>query len=371
MKRLTSKLILLFGIITLAATACSDNDEEQDNEKRADKGSVPTNLIGQKITLIDKNNHPYDYGLWIRPVNETYCEAENMTKTDSKYLYSNLKDNIATLIINGYQVLTNITYVYMWEITLNFTTPTKGTFRGTYLKSNTNFVASISGDFYIGEANPNNNNESENNGSNNNGDTNTGNNNQENKEMQAVVSSVEEFNGKHNIYVHGEYADKSISKYLTVGFCAGTTQYPKITDIATSEQIENPNNNSARTISELSGGTTYYIRPFHVNSNNITYYRSTSVETLGKNIKLSATIQDNHQYGKITYDIKTKGTYELGVSFWSISGIKKESLGYVSNASGSKSFNVGSTIWSKYESCTVSLKDINTGILYCYKIKIG
>lgn len=368
MKNFKVQTQLLFCLLLFLSISCTDkNDEKETN-------SIPTNItiIGQKITLIDKNNSPYNYGLWIKPINNTNCEAENMTGTDSQYLYSNIDDHTASLIINGYQVLTNTTYSYKWEITLSFKTPTQGTFRGTYLKGNTNFVAAISGDFYIGETNPSENNPNNGDESNDGDNSNNGNNpNNESEKMQAVVTQVEEYNGTHNIYVYGKYEDSNPDKYLKVGFCCGTTSSPKITDITIPEAIENPTNNSARTISGLQEGTKYYIRPYHVEGNNITYYQSTSVETLGKDIDLSAYIQNDHQFGGINYNIKPEGTYELSVSFWSIRGIKKESLGYVNNTSGKNSFTVGTYVWENYLDCTVSLKCIETGILYSYKMNLG
>ena len=144
MKKVLLSLLVTFTMISLVG--CDKSEGGNDDETGI---PTPKTIIVKKITLDDTNNLPYGYGTWIKPVNGIYCEAENMTRTDSKYLYSNLSDTQASLVVDGYQRLTTNTYHYKWEFTLTFTSPTAGTFRGTYAKLSNGFVASISGKFTI------------------------------------------------------------------------------------------------------------------------------------------------------------------------------------------------------------------------------
>lgn len=440
-------VLLLIICVLINICSCSTNDES--TQGILDHKSI----IGQKITLVDQNNSPYNYGLWIRPINDTYCEAENMTGTSSRYLYTLIDSKTASLVIDGFQILTERVYVYKWEVTLYFESPTKGTFRGTYFKQNTNYVASIVGRFYIGESD----NDSEGGGDtesqiqlstptvtdiSNNGAKVSGliigdkdlinecgvcygttshptvdnstvkgaypninvslhalqpgteyyvrlyarvgsnisygnevsfittNGDNEKSDISAVVTMVEEYQGKHSIYVRGEYADPYTTKYLKVGFCAATNESPKVTDITIPEATENPNTNSVRTISGLEGGKRYYIRPYHVDGNNIIYYKGTSAETLGNNLVLSVSIQDDHQFGLVKYKIDDTNTYKLKVSFWSIYGVQDKDLGFISKSQGSESFSVGSYTWEHYETCSAVLECVETGIAYTYKINL-
>lgn len=131
-------------------TACDDRGAE------ADGWRPPRSLAGMKITLVDTNNAPYNYGLWLKPVDGTACEAENMTRTDSRYLYSVRSDRTASLVVDGYRILSASAAIHTckWELSLVYTSPTQGAFRGTYFEADAGFVAAIAGYFYIGDRDP-------------------------------------------------------------------------------------------------------------------------------------------------------------------------------------------------------------------------
>lgn len=148
----------------------------------------------------------------------------------------------------------------------------------------------------------------------------------ENAAIKTLISSVEydNYSKRNYIYVSGKYPSppSSSEDYLEVGFCAGTSRYSKVTDISISESVERPSSNSVRTIGingELKSGTTYYIRPYHLEGTEIICYQADSVQTIGKDIQLSLVLnKTSHNGGTISYDIKQNGTYKLTVSYWSI-----------------------------------------------------
>lgn len=191
--------------------------------------------------------------------------------------------------------------------------------------------------------------------------------------LRAAVSRVERSNGQYSIYVKGIYADPDVTSkdYLTVGFCADTDPEPVITDITIPEAIENPTSNSVRQITGLEAATEYHIRPYHVSGGRITYYEGTSVETLGGSIDIEVSIQSDHQFGLVKYDIGEEGTYHLTVSFWKLGGIIKKDLGYAGKESGRESFDVGTYLWDSSQDCTATLTCLETGIAYSDKIKCG
>ena len=64
----------------------------------------------------------------------------------------------------------------------------------------------------------------------------------------------------------------------------------------------------------LKSGTRYYIRPYHQSGNKVTYYRETSIETLGGQITLDLRNNLIHQY-EFAYDIATEGNYSVSATF--------------------------------------------------------
>lgn len=142
-----------------------------------------------------------------------------------------------------------------------------------------------------------------------------------------------------------------------VGFCASTSPYPVITDLNTPES--NLGGVAFERLHLPASGTTYYIRPYHVSGGKITYYESTTVETLGNNIQLSLSFP-SHSHGEIYYNIKKEGTYELSVQY----GFNPPTgLGYVGKGSAYRTFSVDG-LWDYFRDCTVRLYCIETDIIY-------
>jgi hypothetical protein len=190
-----------------------------------------------------------------------------------------------------------------------------------------------------------------------------GGNTTESKALQVRIGSVWE----NRVDVRGIYPNPSTvssKDYITAGFCLSTTPNPTITDITTSELTWKPDMDYNPTaIPGLSKGTTYYIRPYHVDKSNnkITYYQGTSFQTVGDDIKLTLTVDPGSGYANIDYDIKIPGYYKITLTYFRIAGIWNIDLGYVSGGKGTKGHNGSAGLWNLYMYGEVYFTDIGTG----------
>lgn len=119
----------------------------------------------------------------------------------------------------------------------------------------------------------------------------------------------------------------------------------------------------------LKSGTRYYIRPYHQSGNKVTYYRETSIETLGGQITLDLRNNLIHQY-EFAYDIATEGNYSVSATF-RIHGnsgdfFYQKEYGPISGGSGSVIIDIDDIPydWDEIHCFWGKVKDLNTGIIY-------
>lgn len=191
-------------------------------------------------------------------------------------------------------------------------------------------------------------------------------------EYSLKISSVLYYsaNNSHSAYIKKKYINEDEANGKRIGLCYGTSPNPTITDFTT--PIKTFRSDEVETISGLKPGTVYYIRPYLIKDNKPVYYKETSFETIGNNIKLSAEISPDHEKGTAQYAINMDGTFELYVYFnYFLGGGISEHIGYFGKSEGSFEFTVGETIWEYYNRYRVSAKCVETGIIYSFEGIIG
>lgn len=173
----------------------------------------------------------------------------------------------------------------------------------------------------------------------------------------------------NNVRIYPEYIDEDDKEGKKVGLCYSTSPNPTITDYTTSVQSVNLD----QYISGLKSGTVYYIRPYIVKNNKPIYYKETSFETIGNNMKLSAEISADHEKGLAKYEINMDGTYEIKIRFYyRLGGYGREiHVGYFKKSKGSYEFNVGKDIWKIYHHYIVSARCIETDVTYNFSGIMG
>lgn len=177
-------------------------------------------------------------------------------------------------------------------------------------------------------------------------------------------------NDSHSAYIIRKYIDEDETNGKRIGLCYGTNPNPTITDFTT--PIESIRSDVAEVISGLKPGTVYYIRPYLIKDNKPVYYKETSFETIGNNIKLSAEISPDHEIGTAQYAINMDGTFELYVYFdYFLGGGISEHIGYFGKSEGSFEFTIGDSIWEYYNSYRINAKCVETGTIYSFQGKLG
>ena len=152
--------------------------------------------------------------------------------------------------------------------------------------------------------------------------------------------------------------------YLRAGICYSTSPHPTLTDGTMPQQVIRPTDDYVSAIVDLEPGTTYYLRPFTENSGKVTYYRETSVKTVGDDLILNLNKTGERQMNAL-YSIDRPGTYEVKLGTWSITqNYAVQDFGYKTKGDG-EGFTYNYTLpWESDRYFYLQARDIDSGILY-------
>lgn len=289
-------LTILVISLSLILNSCSNKDDNcSENLDYA-----PETLAGRSLNLSSGPNSIiwelsfFSNGMMSMIPSDTSWKIE-----DTYYIYRKISENKAELTIEYTIRIINKVVAHCYEMELFFTSESKGTYKGydNWESEGKEGNNSLNGNFVVSTGdmqNP--------------GDNMTS---DESDELYVYLGSANIYPNKASLSISYTYPDKyqSVDSYLTAGICYGMSPHPTISDKTTPQKLIDKYFRFIN-ISELQSGTVYYLRPYTVNNNKITYYKETSIETVGKNIKLNL----EHLSGntiRLSYSINKSGIYHV------------------------------------------------------------
>lgn len=383
MKHLLNSFFCVFMTIVLAG--CGDDSGKGGYGGTSGKNGVaPDDPTGKEFVF-----YPMEKGEWrfrVLPVDIQSGDAIILTNSSTSMVdkphcyYKKEADGSASMSLNynSYVVIGSSTIgrYHTYDLKLTFTSANQGLYTGSVGVGGIGDLEyqSISGIFtYDSDSEPN-----WEEGGQESGDSNEGGQDNVSSALGVEISSVSanDYYRQHSITVSLiEYEAAGLPG--KVGFCLGVSPGVTIDNalIVREESAEYLNGFSTvlggytTEVGILKSGTRYYIRPYHRSGNEVTYYKETSVETLGGEITLDLRNNLIHIY-EFAYDIKKEGSYSFFANF-RIHGANgdffyNKEYGVRTDGSGTVIIDIDDIpySWDEIHCFWGNIKDLSTGIVY-------
>lgn len=347
-------LTILVVSLSLILNSCSNEDESSEN-----LGYAPETLVGRNLNLSSgPNSIVWALSFFSNGVISMIPSDTSWKIEDTYYIYRKTGENKAELTIEYTIRIIDKMVAHCYEMELLFTSESEGTYKGydEWESEGKEGNNSLNGNFVVGTG-----------GTQIPGDI-TDN---ESDELYVSLESANIFPSRASLSISYTNPDKyqSADSYLTAGICYGMSPHPTISDRTTPQKKIDKYFRSAD-LSELEPGIVYYLRPYTMNNNKVTYYKETSIETVGKNIKLNLE-HINGNTMKYSYSINMPGTYQVMLDFMKClpSGIidkfyQVDGINYKTKGDSGTRLYTYSGIWGQYDYFDLMLYEVDTRIFY-------
>ena len=350
-------LTILVVSLSLILNSCSNEDESSEN-----LGYAPETLVGRNLNLSSGlNSIVWDLSFFSNGVISMIPSDTSWKIEDTYYIYRKTGENKAELTIEYTIRIIDKMVAHCYEMELLFTSESEGTYKGydVWASEGKEGNNSLIGNFVVGTG-----------GTQIPGDI-TDN---ESDELYVSLGSANIFPSRASLSISYTNPDKyqSADSYLTAGICYGMSPHPTISDRTTPQKMIDKYFRFVD-VSELEPGTVYYLRPYTVKNNKITYYKETSIETVGKNIKLDIELINGNKI-RLSYSINKSGTYRVTslifkklTSDGTGTGYSVKDFGYKTKGDfGSLSYTYPNN-WGPYDFFELTAREEREGITIFYQ----
>ena len=291
MKTLLTILVISFSLIL---NSCSNKDDSSES-----LGYAPETLIGKSLNLsLGPNSIAWALSFFSNGVISMIPSDTSWKIEDTYYIYRKTSENRAELTIEYTIRIIDKMVAHCYEVELLFTSESEGTYKGydEWESDGKEDSNSLNGNFVVGTG-----------GTQNPEDIMS----DESEELYVYLGSANIFPNRASLSISYTNPDKyqTADSYLTAGICYGKSPHPTISDKTTSQKMIDTYYRTVN-LSELEPGTVYYLRPYTMNNNKVTYYKETSIETVGKNIKLNLERLNGNTI-RLSYSINKSSTYNV------------------------------------------------------------
>lgn len=347
-------LTILIISLSLILNSCSNKDDSSES-----LGYAPETLVGKSLNLsLGPNSIAWDLSFFSNGVISMIPSDTSWKIEDTYYIYRKTSENRAELTIEYTIRIIDKMVAHCYEMELLFTSESEGTYKGydEWESEGKEGSNSLNGNFVVGT------------GGTQNPEDITG---DESDELYVYLGSANIFPNRASLSISYTNPDKyqSADSYLTAGICYGKSPHPTVSDKTTSQKLIDKYFRFVK-LPELEPGTVYYLRPYTMNNNKVTYYKETSIETVGKNIKLNL----EHLSGntiRLSYSINKSGIYNvtLGISKMVTPDVldaayRLEDFGYKTKGDfGSLTYTYPND-WGQYDYFTLIAQEEGVSIFY-------
>ena len=371
----------LVGLLLVLASMWSCSESADDGGLNPTGGWAPENPIMKEFRF-----YPDDKDDWVvrlRPGEDPSGGAilmnANVTINKPYIYYKKTGENTATLSFNFQRIAYNgYGAFYQCEYELTFTSAHQGTYTG-YMSVNLEEKAET-GRFVFDSENDPVDDGQEQPGDDDGGqkpgeDENTpGGNEDEGSEtsdpelLKIALYNVSPSHIVYQIQYRNPENYKNEKDYLRAGICYGTSPNPTIFDNTGRVERVIPYSNQTSSITELKENTTYYLRPFREVNGIVSYYKETSVKTVGTTPDSDLMLEMKFVEGnkmEYEYAINVNRSFKVDLNIWDTYGNRSvKELGYKQKGDTETGSYTYTLTWEKYTYFYLTARDMDSGITY-------